>query len=128
MSSLLLISPDTETQELLKLRCELAGFDVFLGFSANEVTALLGSVMPDIIIVDLLSYDAAEKEEALRIFHEIIPENTLRVLIAPRSTHHLDDVKDWPVDLILRKPLELESVTHRITELLSKRHGIDDSI
>ncbi|OGQ23460.1 MAG: hypothetical protein A3I05_07975 [Deltaproteobacteria bacterium RIFCSPLOWO2_02_FULL_44_10] len=123
------MSPDTETQELLKLRCELAGFDVLLGFSEAEVQALLPTSIPDVIIIDLTSHDASDKQEAHHIFTHLQGTKTIRVLIAPRSAQEvIDDVESWPVDLIIRKPFELESVVARIEELQSKQHISDNSI
>lgn len=116
MASLLLIGPDPQTREILKLRFEVEDINVSTALGKNDFLSLMKGVLPDAVIIDLFDYDAEEIKEIAAITKELIKKKLRSVLLLPRGQL----TKKLPkIDLIIRKPYDLNVLVVKVCRLIN---------
>ena len=115
MASILIIGPDPETREILKLRFEVDGVSVLTALGSGDALPQIKSKKPDAVIVDLVDYDSGEMKEVSAIVKATKNTKTGLALLWPRG-----GVESPPkTDLIVRKPYDLNVLAKQMGKLIS---------
>lgn len=121
VSNILLISQDPETQRILQLRCELAGHKVSVQETVHAQDPIRKNPMPDVIIYDCTNNDILQRKQAQRLLRSFGKKRfTSSIVLPPRSRGTSREMlqKEWPADMIVRKPYELESFVESLEHLI----------
>ena len=113
MKTILIISPDPQTNRMLALAFELEGWEVFAATNADSASP---PHKPDIIL-----YDAAEGAGSFKKEHFLRLQSKAKVMvISPRGMDDEDIKNKLPfVDFVSRRPFELMHLVHAAGEILS---------
>jgi len=134
MTSILLIGPDPQTREILKLRFEVDGYDVATAIGKSDVLELMSRMRPDLALIDMIDYED-EWKEVISIAKVLKKAKSISVLLLPRGIV-LDEktskrreackdalkvrsVKTPLADLIVTKPYDLNVLTQQVYNLIS---------
>lgn len=133
MASILLIGPDPETREILKLRLEVEGFGVLTALGQEDAALLIERKRPAAVIVDMIDYDEDEQKEVLEIIKKTGQMKVSSVLLLPRGnlaiTAPAAKLCDFcrpsathtapKTDLVIKKPYDLNALVAQIKKLIS---------
>jgi DNA-binding response OmpR family regulator len=112
MKSILIISPDPQTNKMLSLAFELDGWEVSAATSA-DITSTTKS--------DIILYDAVEGIRGMKKddFSKLQTKAKI-MIIPPRGMDEEDIKKKLPnVDFVSRRPFELMHLIRTATEIVS---------
>ncbi len=135
MATILIIGPDPETREILRLRFEVDGFEVAAALGKDDALSLLGRKKPDAIIVDMIGYDEEEKAEISSITKKTGRLDIPSVLLLPRGNDSISRpavkvcelcaaeeppvIKPPAAHLHIKKPYDLTNLVREVKNLIN---------
>lgn len=132
MATILLIGPDPETREILKLRLEVAGHSVLTALGEDDAIPVLKGKKPAVSVIDMVGCDASEQKEAETIAKAASKMGVSSILLLPRakkgpakskkvcgSCGPVSDEISPSADLIVRKPYDLTALVNEIDRLIN---------
>jgi DNA-binding response OmpR family regulator len=114
----LVVEDDASHQDLFRRHLGAAGYAVLMAGTLAEARYLLGRVVPDLVLLDLLLPDghgAALCAEVKRA------RPTLPILVASAMLHRLEAGQLTCADRVMSKPLEFDQVVEAVAGLLPAR-------
>ena len=142
MASILLIGPDPETTEMLKLRFEVDGFEVAAALGKADAMTFIKKVKPAAALIDMISYDVDEIKETTEVIKALGGNKICSVLLVPRGSSSPDIVCTAPpyrrsaaksretrggsfvqkmpqADMVVRKPYDLNVLVEEVYRLIN---------
>jgi len=142
MSSILLIGPDPEIIEVLKLRLEVDGHEVITALGKDDSLSMIRHAKPMAAVIDMIGYDADELREIEAITNVLSRTKVRSVLLLPRglpadiatcvrfpqskkaekTSEYRDSTEIWNIpknDLVVRKPYDLNKLIKEIYRLIN---------
>ena len=116
MKRLLVITPDPESAEILRLAFELQDFSVTHALSSSVALDHFKAHNPHIIILDVLGTKTSEMETVEEFITQIQDDARPTFVLTPR----IPDRKAFPMihaNRILKKPYNLTTLMHMVTEV-----------
>lgn len=119
MKRMLVITPDPESAEILRLAFELQDFSVTHALSSSVALDHFKAHNPHIIILDMLGTKTSEMETAEEFITQMQGNERPTFLLTPR----IPDPKAFPMihaNHILKKPYNLTKLVHMVTEIVER--------
>jgi DNA-binding response OmpR family regulator len=117
MKRILIVTPDPETGETLRLKCELEGFEVVQTILIEEAAANLKTLKPDVCVIDVIGLDDDELKETASLLKEAHKEKSRTVLLMPCDPC-IKDLPKFKADQVIKKPYDLNFFSKSIRDLL----------
>ena len=115
----LVVEDDDEARKLVEDLLISEGFDVITAANGAEALRMLKTMTPDLLVLDLL-LPWVNGVEVLSTMRETPVLTRVPVLVTTGSSTQEADLAPFAPVLILRKPLETESVVNAVRTLLEK--------
>lgn len=115
----LVVEDDDEARKLVEDLLISEGFDVITAVNGAEALRMLKTMTPDLLVLDLL-LPWVNGVEVLSTMRESPVLTRVPVLVTTGSSTQEADLAPFAPLLILRKPLETESVVNAVHTLLEK--------
>ncbi len=133
MAHILIIGPDPEAREVLKLRFEVEGLSVSTALGSDDAAFLIEQRRPDAVMIDMMGYDENEQNEIRRIIKKTEQMKSPSVLLLPRDNTALTKTavklcdfcgpaagkSKLNADLIVRKPYDLDTLIAKTKHLIA---------
>jgi CheY-like chemotaxis protein len=132
MATILLIGPDPETREVLKLLLEVEGHEVMTALGAEDAIPILKRKKPSVSVMDMIGYDPSEEDDVSQMTKAASKESVLSVVLLPRANkgpagplniceacEPVSSKKLPKADLLIRKPYELTALIGQINALIN---------
>jgi len=131
MASILIIGPDPETREILKLRFEVDGIEVTTALGKEDAVPAIKKDRPDCALIDLIDLSEGETKEALAIIRAVTQAKIQSILLMPRGFTESPPKKDCETcgisfkekiakaDLVINKPYDLNALIEQVSRLIS---------
>ena len=114
---MLLVTPDPEAAEMLKLAFELKDFEVIHALSSAVAFDHFKAHDPHIIIVDVMGIGTSELEGAEHFVDQTAPDARPTFIIAPM----IPPMGEYPAlhaNHLLKKPYNLMTLVKMVTEIM----------
>ena len=118
MSKILVIDDEKAISQLIKLKLEREGFEVFLAVDGVEGLKELPRVKPDLIVLDVLM----PRMDGFQFYKEIKQSEKTRyipVLVMTARGAMKDSFEGLGVDFFLSKPFEPDALADQVKKILS---------
>jgi len=133
MATILLIGPDPETREVLKLRFEVDGHNVLAALGREDALPIAKAKKPQLALIDMIDYIPDEIGETQSMTKELNKMGISSVLLLPRGllrsakeVCNLCDSHDSAektelskANLIIRKPYDLNVLTQEVYQIIN---------
>jgi DNA-binding response OmpR family regulator len=119
MKHILIVTPDPETGETLRLKCELEGFTVTHAVLIDEATTCLKSLKPDVCVIDVIGLDDVELDDTVKLLNEAHKAKSSTLLLMPCAPC-IKKLPSLKADQIIKKPYDLNFFTKSIQDLTKK--------
>lgn len=118
---LLIVDDEHDFVDALSTRLEAKGYDVIKAFDGKEGLEKAHLEHPDLIVLDIImpemsGYDVCRKLKVDQKFNNI----PIIILTAKFEPSDIEFGKEMGADAYLTKPVELDVLSDKISELLSK--------
>jgi CheY-like chemotaxis protein len=133
MAIILLIGPDPETREVLKLRFEVDGHHVLAALGKEDALPIAKAKKPQIALIDMIDYIPGEIGETRSMTRELNKMGVSSVLLLPRGllrvTKEVGRLREScgsvsegelpEANLIIRKPYDLNALAHEVYRIIN---------
>lgn len=119
MNKILIISPDPETTKILRLRLEIEGIDVGTALGQKDAGESIKSQDTLLTIIDMVNFDEEEIKEVKEIIKSLNQKKMCSILLLPRAAQNTNIPKLPPVNLVMRKPYDLNVLVQEIQRMIN---------
>lgn len=114
----LLVEDDEDARVVLRTILDYCGANVLTATSAREALRVIGTVVPDVIVTDVMMPD----EDGIWLLGQVqaLPEGQGVLTIALTAEADLPEVARAQFQAVLRKPVEPEVLCRTIRSLLDR--------
>jgi CheY-like chemotaxis protein len=127
---------DDDRDLLLSIQAFLTprGYEVSTAFSGAEAKRLIPSLVPDLIVLDVMMESEAEGLVLAQELQRNPATRHIPVILLTAFLEHLDDKRapllfhldqPWPGAKLLEKPVHLEALAATVERLLEERRALD---
>jgi len=118
MKNILIITPDLEILNILKLRLELNGYKVMSALDKEEAIICTKKQKPCLAIIDILNFADDEAANALFLNKFFINRKIKTAILLPRMAENSCSFK-FKANLLIKKPYNISTLARQLDELIS---------
>lgn len=119
MKSILIVSPDPEAANILRLRLELDGYEVKSAIDKEETLAQTGKDAPCLAVIDMINSDDEEAAEISQIISALQKKKIKTAVLLPRMTENSRLFTLPKSDIVVRKPYNVNALARQLIDLLN---------
>jgi CheY-like chemotaxis protein len=119
MKSILIVSPDPEAANILRLRLELDDCRVLTAIDKEEAIAQLKNDQPCLAVIDMINCGDDEAEETSQIISALRKKKIKTAVLLPRMTENSRLFKITEPDLVVRKPYNVNTLAIQLISFIN---------
>jgi len=118
--AILVIDDIADMRELIRMRLEKNGYEVFLAADGEEGYRMIKDIRPDLIIADILMPKLTGYDLLQRLKKDTDGAQKIPVIIITSKGSMKEFFSDWEIHSFIVKPIDFEQLLSKIRELLDR--------